>query len=227
MVDTTAPTSTTALVAQGTPNPTSPPVDFYSPLAGGGSMLNSLLDSAGPGDAGEPLNVIISGLSSPEVLTDGGFLNFARAIGYDREFLGMHRGTPQSANLGDGNGWVNEHVELRQSYPIFGTGLETLIGGKHFRVYRQNGPSANSGALFLSSSKEADLTKHHTIVPDGYNINRDAIASAAIGKTSYKGVTYFTRVRDVMGLLEPGVKGVNHNISQDGIVVLLTVKIVP
>jgi hypothetical protein len=51
----------------------------------------------------------------------------------DREFLGMHRGSPQSANLGDGNGWVNEHVELRQSYKFFGTGLETLIGGKHFR----------------------------------------------------------------------------------------------
>ena len=50
----------------------------------------------------------------------------------DREFLGMHRGTPQSANLGDGNGWVNEHVEPHQSDPILGTGLETLIGGKHF-----------------------------------------------------------------------------------------------
>lgn len=35
---------------------------------------------AGPGK-GEPLNVIISGLSSPEVLTDAGFLNFSRAIG--------------------------------------------------------------------------------------------------------------------------------------------------
>jgi hypothetical protein len=73
-----------------------------------------------------------------------------------------------------------------------------------------------------------DLTEHHTIDPDGYNINRwvdvsrlrqvftelrpisDAIASAAIGKTSYKGVTYFTRVRDIIGLLESGVKGVNH-----------------
>jgi len=189
-------------------------------------MLNSLLDRAGPGDAGEPLNVIISGLSSPEVLTDAGFFNFARAIGYDREFLGLHRGSPQSANLGDGNGWVNEHVELRQSYPILGTALETLIGGKHFRVFRQNGPLANSGALFLSSSKEMNLTQHHNIIPDGYNINRDAIASAAIGKTSHNGVTYFTRVRDVVGLLEPGVKGVNHNISQDGIVVLLTVTIV-
>ena len=131
------------------------------------------------------------------------------------------------------------------------------------RVYHQNGPSVNSSTLFLASLKAMNLLEHHTIIPDGYNINQwvdvswlcqvftkprpvsDVIASAAIGKTSYKGVTYFTRVRDVMGLLEPGVKGVNHSksissstpihlltlnawtdISQDRIVVLLTVTIV-
>jgi len=205
-------------------------VDYYSPLAGGGSML----DDAGAGpDVGEPLNVIISGLSSPEVLTDAGFLNFARAIGYDRECFGLHGGAPQKANLGDGNGWVNQDMELRQDFGIpfilGGTCWETLFGGKHFRVYRQNGPSANSGALFLASSKEMNITKHHTIVPDGYNINRDEIAAAALGKTSYRGVNYFTRVKDITGLLESGVKGLNHagpDISLDGIVVLLNVKIV-
>ncbi|KAJ8518047.1 hypothetical protein ONZ45_g4843 [Pleurotus djamor] len=51
-------------------------VDFFNPIDGGGSML----DNAGSG-GGEPLNVIISGLSSPQVLTDAGALNFARAIG--------------------------------------------------------------------------------------------------------------------------------------------------
>jgi hypothetical protein len=88
-------------VSQAPLSQPSPQVDYYSPLVGGGSMLDSMLDSAGeyikkrafnnaelihedlagPGDVGEPLNVIISGLSSPEVLTDAGFLNFARAIG--------------------------------------------------------------------------------------------------------------------------------------------------
>jgi hypothetical protein len=43
--------------------------------------IQHLSRKIGPGDAGEPLNVIISGLSSPEVLTDAGFLNFARALG--------------------------------------------------------------------------------------------------------------------------------------------------
>ena len=39
----------------------------------------------------------------------------------------------------------------------------------------------------------------------------DAIASAALGNTSYTGITYFIRVRDMVGLLGPGVKGVNHS----------------
>ena len=36
---------------------------------------------AGAGNGGEPLNVIVSGLSSPDVLTDDGIVNYARAIG--------------------------------------------------------------------------------------------------------------------------------------------------
>lgn len=70
-------------------------VDFFDPAQGGGSIF----DNATFG--GEPLNVslrnlialrrvanmrplfqvIISGLSSPDVLTDDGILNFAQAIG--------------------------------------------------------------------------------------------------------------------------------------------------
>jgi hypothetical protein len=41
-----------------------------------------------------------------------------------------------------------------------------------FRMYRQNGSLADSGALFLATSKEEDVTKGHTIVPDGYDIGR-------------------------------------------------------
>jgi len=72
-------------------------VDYYDPAKLGGSML----DKATP-TAGEPLNVsvfldsthfpstgliperrkvIISGKSSPQVLTKGGIVNYARAIG--------------------------------------------------------------------------------------------------------------------------------------------------
>ena len=51
------------------------------------------------------------------------------------ECFGIHLGNPQSANLGDGNGWVNQTVELRQDYgeSAFGTCLESLTGGNHFR----------------------------------------------------------------------------------------------
>ena len=32
------------------------------------------------------------------------------------EFLGIHKGDPQPANLGDGKGWVNEMAVIRQDY---------------------------------------------------------------------------------------------------------------
>jgi hypothetical protein len=50
-------------------------VPFFSPLDGGGSEL----DVVSPG-LGEPMNVIISGLSDPRVLTDDGFLNWAQSV---------------------------------------------------------------------------------------------------------------------------------------------------
>jgi len=201
-----------------------PIVGYYSPLLGGGSML----DDAGAGPVGEPLNIIVSGLSSPPVLTNDGFLNFARSIGFSTECLGIHLGNPQSADLGDGNGWVNQTIELRQDYgdPNVGTCLESLIGGNHFRVYRQNGPAANSGALFLASSKEEDVSKGHTIVPDGYNIGRDYIVTAASVRTTFRGVSYSTTIKNITGLLAPGSTGVNHGIAQDGIVALMTITIV-
>ncbi|KAJ3882425.1 hypothetical protein F5051DRAFT_319721 [Lentinula edodes] len=198
-------------------------VDFYSPLLGGGSML----DDAGDG-FGEPLNVIISGLSSPEVLTEDGIINFAKAIGFSEECLGIHLGAPQSANLGDGNGWVNQTIELRQDYgnSEIGTCLETLIGGNHFRVFVQNGADALSGALFLAVSQEEDLEEGHTIIPDGYNIGRDKLASLAVGTTHFDGLTYSTTARNITGLLAAGSVGVNHGIGTDGITTLLTVTIV-
>jgi hypothetical protein len=69
------------------------------------------------------------------------------------ECLGIHIGGAQTANLGDGNGNVAQHVELRQeqlSSPILGTCLESVIGGNHFRMYRQNGTDHPTEALFLA-----------------------------------------------------------------------------
>ncbi|KAI0372987.1 hypothetical protein BV20DRAFT_845555 [Pilatotrama ljubarskyi] len=196
-------------------------VDFFDSAQGGGSMF----DNATFG--GEPLNVIISGQSSPEVLTDDGVLNFAQAIGFSQECLGFHLGDPQTANLGDGNGSVNQTLEFRQDFgnDALGTCLESLIGGNHFRVFRQNGPQANSGALFLAVSKEQDVSENHNIVPDGYNIGRDELVAAAVGTKSHGGVIYNVVAKNITGLMPAGSEGVNHGIAVDGIVMLLTVTI--
>ncbi|KAF7976859.1 hypothetical protein HWV62_5576 [Athelia sp. TMB] len=198
-------------------------VAYYDPSANGGSML----DNAG-GGLGEPLNVIISGLSSPQVLTYDGFYNYAQAIGFSEECLGFHLGGPQSANLGDGNGWVNQTTELRFDYGSTGVGtcLESLVGGNHLRLYIQNGAEADSGALFLAVSKEENVFESHTIIPDGYDIGRNELVSSATGSTSHGGVDYSTVAHNVTGLLAAGSAGVNHGIATDGITTVLTVTIV-
>lgn len=93
-------------------------------------------------------------------------------------------------------------------------------------------------------SHEEDVTKGHTIEPDGYDIGRDELVAAATdGQTSYNGVTYSTTQETVTGLLKPGTDGINHgsfllllsfretngeiaDIAIDGNVILLTVSIV-
>jgi len=193
---------------------------FFDPLAGGGSWL----DHSGNG-LGEPLNVIISGQSSLEVLTDSGFVDFARAVGFSTECFGMHLGVPQSANLGDGNGLVNQTMELRQNmgFTKFGTCIESVLGGNHLRMFRQNGPTANTGALFLAVSQEKDIFHHHDISPNGYDIGRNEFVVSAVGTTSFGGVTYSTEQEELVGHLPPGSSGLNHDVSTDGHVILLTV----
>ncbi|CAK5281431.1 unnamed protein product [Mycena citricolor] len=206
-------------------------VAYYDPSLNGGRMLDDATGGQGGSDLGEPMNVIISGLSSPDVLTDSGFLNYVQSIGFSSECLGLHLGGPQTANLGDGDGWRNQTVEYRQDYgdANLGTCLESLLGGNHLRMYRQNGPQANSGALFLAVSKEQDLAEKHNIVANGYDVGRDLlVASAIAGQTSFGGINYLSTSQNIPGLLPTGASGssVNHNIALDGVVVLLTVTIV-
>ncbi|KAJ3893800.1 hypothetical protein GG344DRAFT_74615 [Lentinula edodes] len=179
-------------------------VDFFDPTANGGSLL----DDAGNG-LGEPLNVIISGLSSPGVLTESGFENYAKAIGFSTECLGIHIGGPQSANLGDGNGFVNQTVELRQDYgdSVLGTCLESLIGDFTSKMVLKQ--------IVVHSSLQEDASDNHDIVPDGYDIGRDELSAAAIGTTSFDGVTYSTTGINLTGLLAPGSDGVNHGSTSN------------
>jgi len=200
---------------------------FINPTLGGGSFLDK--DSGG---GGEPLNVIISGLSTPWVLSDGGFVHFANAIGFGKECFDIHLGKPQTANLGDGNGWKNQIMELRFDYgnPDVGTCWETFRGGNHLRMWRQSGPTATTNALFLAVSEEKTVFDGHTIAkPDGYNAGREHFVKDAIGlrKSRYHGIKYKTTVQNITGLVHPGKEGINHGIPTDGVVALLVVTIEP
>lgn len=109
---------------------------FVDPKIYGGSSLNR---SAG---LGEPLNVIVSSLSSPAVLTRKGLRNYFRSLDFDFECLGLHSGNPQQAFL-DPRGWVDQAFLFREVYTpldhVFGTCLESLAGGNHIRAWQQAG----------------------------------------------------------------------------------------
>jgi len=189
--------------------------DFINPTLGGGSLL----DHDSRSGLGEPLNVIISGLSSEWVLSDGGFLHYAYALGF-----GARLGNPQKANLGDGRGWVNQTIELRNDYGnnIIGTCWESLVGDNHLRMWRQS----TTNALFLAVSEEENVHEGHTIKPNGYNLGRDSLVKSATGLKNYRGVKYQTTVQRITGLIAPGSTGINHGIATDGVVALLTVAVV-
>lgn len=170
---------------------------------------------------GEPLNVIISGNSDPFVLTEEGLHDYAKSIGFSEECLGMHYGKIHEADLGDGNGKKLEQFLARQYYfPVWGTCWESFAGGHHFRAWKQDG----SGAWFLGVSKEENSSKHHKIVPDGYNLGRDWLVNRAIAGSQYKGKMWVADVEWRTDLLEPGRSGINHGIAQDGRVAVLTVE---
>lgn len=82
---------------------------FYNPLLNpSGSLLNrAVLISSNPEPErylGEPLNIIISNLSSPSILAERGFIDYSRSLGQWNECARIHLGQAQDGNLGDGNG---------------------------------------------------------------------------------------------------------------------------
>ncbi|KAF8333440.1 uncharacterized protein EI90DRAFT_3052036 [Cantharellus anzutake] len=196
------------------------PEGWRDPKIGGGSMIDIATKTLG-----EPLNVIVSAKSHDYVLTDWGFRNYMRSLGYNEECMKQHRGGHQQANLGDGFGYHPQQLLFRQHYfPILGTCWESLAGGQHFRGWKQNGTEANTGAWFLAVSKEKYLGEGHLIVDDGYNKGRDWLVEKAVAGSRYQGRWWKADVEWKEGLLKPGLEGINHNISQDGVVAVLTVK---
>ncbi|KAJ6508234.1 hypothetical protein C8R45DRAFT_1207955 [Mycena sanguinolenta] len=231
-----------------------PAAGYFSPLDGGGAQLTQAPNTGDP-PLGEPLNVIIAGTSDPAVLVDqepeGGFRNFFLSVGFASECLGQHEGAPQTANLGDGNGYLNETDELRWDYgnPSLGTCQETVQGGNHFRYWRQTGKSADSGAYFLATSYELPIAQDHNIIVNGYNLGRDWLignitgspintsaltnTSTFTGTTSWSGFIYSSSIAYVSGLLPNSSSGVNHGgdvginglNAVDGLVAVVTISI--
>jgi len=194
-------------------------VPWIDPRINGGRFLDFTTPKFG-----EPLNVIISAASDPFILTDAGLHYYAKSIGFSEECLGWHLGHIHDADLGDGDGRKPEQFLARQHYfPIWGTCWESVIGGNHFRAWKQNGSQADSGAWFLGVSKEENSGKHHDIVPNGYNIGRDWLVDRAISGSRWNGRVWHADVEWREGLLNPGKEGVNHGIAQDGRVAVLTV----
>ncbi|KAI9443557.1 hypothetical protein H4582DRAFT_2118377 [Lactarius indigo] len=148
---------------------------------------------------------------------------------------------------------VNETAVMRWDYgdPTLGTCKETVQGGNHFRYWTQTGSEANSGAVFMAVSYELPETLSHDIVFNGYNLARDWLVGNATaqsnlvptanltnattfsGQTTYGGYVYQNSVEYASGFLTNGSDGINHYLSVgangtnavDGLVALLTVKI--
>ncbi|KIK63071.1 hypothetical protein GYMLUDRAFT_163766 [Collybiopsis luxurians FD-317 M1] len=231
-----------------------PSQGYFDPSANGGSMLTTVADTSPPGQQ-EPINMIISANSDSAVLKDtnseGGLQTYFNSLGFAGECLGNHLGNDQQADLGDGNGLINQTGVMRWDYGDVQTGTcrETVDGGNHFRYWVQNGSSADSNAIFMAASYELPASSNHDIVVNGYNLGRDYItgnitgstipteslsnSSTFSGSTSFNGFNYSTSIQYISGLLPNTSSGINHNLTVatdgqnavDGLVAVLTVKI--
>ncbi|KAJ3752257.1 hypothetical protein EV360DRAFT_97492 [Lentinula raphanica] len=227
---------------------------YFDPSSNGGSMLTTVADTSPPGQQ-EPINLIISANSDAGVLkdgnVDGGLQTYFNSLGFAGECLGNHLGDDQAANLGDGNGLINQTGVMRWDYGNVQTGTceESIDGGNHFRYWIQNGSAADSNAIFMAASYELPASSNHDIVVNGYNLGRDWLvgnitgstiptesltnSSSYSGNTASNGFNFSTAVQYVSGLLPNTSVGINHNLTVatngvnavDGLVAVLTVKI--
>lgn len=92
----------------------------------------------------------------------------------------------------------------------------------------QNGTSEDTNAIFIAASVEYPATQSHDIVPDGYDLGRDWLtgnATNSSGTTSPGGYEYTATMTTTDLLSTVNTSAINHGISVDGTVAVLTVKI--
>ncbi|KAM0787149.1 hypothetical protein ACM66B_006400 [Microbotryomycetes sp. NB124-2] len=200
--------------------------DFVDPRLAQGQW-RAFFDDLYP-DKGEPLNVVVSALSDRSVTRDArGLEDWLSSIQYGVQCLGMHKGKKQQANLGDGNGFVEQAGLVRWTYGLpshGGTCFESLAGGSHIRYWFQNGPLARTGAVFLAASDEKDAIGAHSIITDGDKIAH--LATQPEGTVSpLSGTTYTATAQYVDGLLPSGSAGLNHDVASDGRLAVVRVNV--
>ncbi|KAK8845353.1 hypothetical protein IAR55_006066 [Kwoniella newhampshirensis] len=215
---------------------------YYNPVLLNGSMMT---------DSHEPVNVIISNRSDPRVMVEsiigGGLYNYLAGAGFGGECFGLHMGGLQSIDLGDGTGTQIQKNILRYQYfhdPYLGTCLESIYGGNHVRVFKQE----TSGAYFLATSAEQDSTTHHNLGWDAYDIGRNYFIGNSTNVTIPEELTthstfsghieqnkwrYMTNITFVDGLLDTNrslwnhfaqVQEVGEEVS-DGLVAILEIHV--
>ncbi|GAA5840379.1 hypothetical protein JCM3766R1_000270 [Sporobolomyces carnicolor] len=206
---------------------------YYNPTENGGRWL-TLARNTYPEGLGEPINVVVSADSDPLLMTDTGFFDWSFSINFSGECLGQSDGAKQAANLGDGLGFINQTILLRENFgdTVLGTCKETFDGGEHYRVWRQNGSLADSGAWFLAASTEGDLASQHMIQPNGYDTGRDDVVKRATveggTKSPLTNRTFVTTVANASGIgyyANVSTSEINHGVATDGVVAILTVKV--
>jgi len=192
---------------------------YADPHKNGGKMIT---------DSKEPVNVIIVGSSDKSLLTNDGFNKYAKSINFDVGSFFVELGGKQKLNLGDGKG-SRDQKGLRRAGQML---KESLHGGNHFRYWIQNGPEANTSAIFIAASVESAKRKkgnvQHDIVPDGYNMGRDQLVGNATSKpTSFQGTKFETKLLSMdTSLVKPNErKNLNHGINCDGKVAILRVTV--
>ncbi|KAK0541943.1 hypothetical protein OC846_001918 [Tilletia horrida] len=208
----------------GAPQAPSSPTD---PAAAAQGYSNPTIfpDGSSFTSSNEPLNIIISANSSPDVLTRKGLQSYLRSINFDFECLNLHSGGPQYATI-DATGKQAQIFEYRDVLTpvdhIFGTCIESLLGGNHVRGYQQQ----LTNAWFLAVSTEENVTQAHTIKPDGYNLGRDDFVQRSQSQPNAQTDFFFqawrTSVTWVTGLIPMGTTA-NHDITVDGKTAVLTI----
>ncbi|CAO1627119.1 unnamed protein product [Sympodiomycopsis kandeliae] len=172
---------------------------------------------------GEPLNVVISSASSPEVLTEDGLASYLSSLYFSpNSCLGLSLGDQQGADLNDGQGVVNQTELYRYNFNMGTTTCqESINGGQHIRYWKQS----TTGAIFMAASVEMGASKNHLIVDNGYDLGRNWLvgnATNSSGTTSPQDKSeYKTTSTSVQASID--ASSVNHGISTDGNVAVLTV----